>query len=362
MQSIGYYQINWGLWYLFAFFFLFRWLFKKFHWSFALAIAYTLLNTYGFGIWTELKQPYAMYTNMTLKIHHEECLIIILLCLFILDYINIGAKWFAYLCATNIIVTICMLPFNIGGFHMVGLSANPAMNAAITAITLPFLFYLPSNLIIVFLTLGAILIFSTGQFTPILALIVAFLGPRFLESEKKVRNATVLIVMASVIFLLIHNKNNVVDRLYHLELFAKYWLHNNDWKHKFNYLIGCGNGSFNFWGPHAEQQTYVTDEMFFNRFMPFFDKKWVNYHNRPHWYWLWLHSDILQTLFEMGTLGLLVWINTVAQAVWRMRKNEAVLASMLAWLTVAVFYFPLHYPIQMMLGVFLISFAIKKEI
>lgn len=351
-----YYQIYWGLAILTVLSFYCKSLFKYFHVSFAIAATYTVFQTYLFGFWIDNFEPYSAPLNMVLKIHHEEALVMLLLALFLLKEIKIKPKWLGWLCVTNILVTLILLPVHVEKFHMIGLSMNPAMNAAITSITMPFLFSLPSPFIMPFLSLGAILILATKNVTPVLALIAAFFGPAFFVSRHKARNLSLMLLAAVVLFALIHNHSNVKDRIENWNLFGTYW------KAHFPWFIGSGNGSFIDWGPLIQKNAVFSDEMFFNKFMPFFDKTWESYNARPHWYWLWLHSDIYQTLFELGAIGLILWANAIIRALYRVRRNEPVIAGMLSWLVVAAFYYPLHFPIQLGLGLALLTVAIKKEV
>lgn len=337
-----------------------RSLFKDFHWSFALALSYTILQTFGFSQWVQVADPYSMPMNMVLKIHHTEALLVILLSVFLLKTVRLKYQWFAYLCAINIVVTICCLPFHPGGFHMIGLSVNPAMNAAITAICLPFIFYLSDVYIMPLLTAGIIMVAATKNFTPILALVIGFFGPSFLQSDKKVRNSSIVLVLLLALFIAIHKKANVIDRMDNWVFFGSYW------KDHFNWLIGAGNASFSTWGPIIQKSSYLSYDNFHERWArsmaEFTGNKWLfEGFTISHWYWLWLHSDIYQTLWELGVIGLALWTNCIIRVLYIMRRNEPVIAGMLAWLTVATFYYPLHFPIQLGLGLGLISFAIKKE-
>lgn len=335
-------------------------IFKDFHWPFALALSYTILQTFGFSQWVQIQTPYSMPFNMVLKIHHCEALIVIFLCVFLLKTVRVNLKWFSYICAFNIILTLCLSPFHFKGFHLIGLAINPAMNAAITSICLPFVFLLPNVWIMPLLTLGGILIVSTKNFTPVLALVVGFFGPAFFQSEKKIRNFSIVFMLLAVLFFFIHKKGNVIDRVENWVFFGRYW------KDNFNLFLGAGNASFSTWGPELQRQGFLSYDNFhhwwYQKMAEFTGNKyWFQGYTTAHWYWLWLHSDVYQTLWELGVIGLVLWANCIVRVLYRVRKNEPVLASMLAWLTVAVFYYPLHFPIHLGLGLGLISVAIKKE-
>lgn len=357
---VNYYVILWTIFIGLVLIFFCKNIFRDFRTSFALAISYTILQTFFFSQYVQIADPYSTPLNMVLKIHHTEGLLVVILCVFILRNIRPNLKWLGYLCALNIILTLCLLPFRPSGFHMIGMSINPAMNASITAITLPFLFYLPAVLIVPFFILGICIILGTGNFTPILAMVVGFFGPSFLQSNKKIRNASILITGLSIMFLLVHKKGNIIDRMDNWLLFGRYWIHN------FNLLIGAGNASFSVWGPVIQRSGFVSYDRFhswwYNSMAELTQNKYFATGGATHWYWLWLHSDIYQTLWELGLIGFGLWVNCIFRVLKTLRFNEPVLAGSLAWLTVAAFYYPLHFPIQLGLGLFLISFAIKREI
>ncbi len=351
---VNYYGIVWGLAFLSFFVFYFKYLFKTFHWSFALAVGYTLLNAYGFSMWLDSKEPYSPALNLVLRLAHQETIIIILGCVFILDKMQPKLKWLSYICVANIVLTLIrMLPhLHIAGW-LSGMSENPAMNGAITAITFPFLFYLADGWVLPYLALAIITILMSHSITPVLALIVGFFGPSFIASQKKLRIGAGVILCSSILFFFVYRYPNICDRTLNWEFFGRYWAGH------FSALIGAGNGSFSVWGPVVQKMSNTATDNFFTRISPYLG---MGQYERVHWYWMWLHSDWYQTLFELGVIGFVLWGNVVAHILYKFRKHEVLLGGSMAWLSVALFYYPLHFPVQLFLGLFLISFAIKKEV
>lgn len=353
----NYYQIYWFLAFSLAFFLYSKYLFETFKFSLALALTYTIFQTFLFGEYITTQTPYSMPVNLVLKVHSLEALLTVFLSIFIVDRIKINPKIMAYVCIVNIVVTAILIPFtkHLNWPPMAGLSMNPAMNASITAITLPFLFYLADIYIVPFITFGIILILMTKNFTPILAVAIGFFGPSFLESRKKTRYLSIGIVAGLLTFFLFRHHSHIEDRLYNWKFFWHYWREN------FNWLVGSGNGSFSTWGPIAQRMSTFNDDAFLKRFLPSVSNIWANYHGMAHWYWLWLHSDIYQTLWEMGVMGLMLWAWAIYDILKSVRKNEIIFAGCLSWLVVAMFYYPLHFPIQLGLGLSLFVLARNFE-
>jgi hypothetical protein len=70
------------------------------------------------------------------------------------------------------------------------------------------------------------------------------------------------------------------------------------WRQHFLLLLGSGLGTFKFWGPAAQM---------------------ANHFHEGRW-WLWLHSDWLQILFELGAVGLAlaIWcFGVVLKRAWK---------------------------------------------
>ncbi len=329
-----YFQIYWGLAAALALYIYCKHLFKHFHWSFSLAVSYTLVQSICFSIWVEHAQPYAAFTNAALKIHHQETAIIILFAVFLMKKVIPKPEWLGWLCFANVIATIGFKfsPITTEQGWLIGLSVNPSMNAALTVITLPFLFFLPEYLIFWSIMAAFVLIFMSQSTTPVLALFASFLLPVFFRSNKKILVLSFLTALTCVSALLIPNFINTCDRVENWRLFGRYWLENYNW------LIGSGNGSFYMLGPIIQR---------------------VN--GLENFFWLWAHSDIFQTFLELGAIGLSLWGIAVSHILYRLRDNTPWFMAAFAWLVTAALYYPVHFPIHLWLGMMIANVAIKKE-
>lgn len=351
-----YVLIYWAIAYCVFLCFYSRYLFKTFHWSFALAMAYTIAQTLFSSEWLDWKEPYSMPVNLVLKTQFLGALFILLGSVWILERLKPNPKWLGYLCVTNIALTIVFIPIHFEKDWLIGLCMNPAMNGAITAITLPFLFSLNEAFVFPLFLVGVILIFMSHSTTPVFALLASFFGPSFFASRRKTRFMAIAVVAIALLCYLVPDFSNASDRMTNWVFFGKYW-----WHH-FNVFFGSGNDSFTIWGPVIQKMDTVVTDNFLASFLPRLGDHFTGYQGPTHWYWLWLHSDIYQTLFELGIIGLVLWSIAVWTALRSMRKNEMFLGGSLAWLVTASLYYPLHFPVQLFIGLFLISFAIKKKV
>lgn len=70
-----------------------------------------------------------------------------------------------------------------------------------------------------------------------------------------------------------------------------------------------------------------------------------------------MHNDYLQVLFETGRVGLLLFLVVVGFGLWYSRKSRLRLAMSLAYCVCMLTYFPLHFFIPQMIGLFLLRDA-----
>lgn len=80
-----------------------------------------------------------------------------------------------------------------------------------------------------------------------------------------------------------------------------------------------------------------------------------------HW-WVWLHNDWLQLIFDIGIVGLTLGVATYLVAVnslWR-KKDLSVLASLLLYGILMVFNYPTHVHVSSLFGAWLMLVALLK--
>lgn len=353
-MPINYFAIYWGIAFTICFFLYFKHLFKIFHWTFALAVSYTISQTILFGWYTQYWEPYSQKLNMALKIHGMETLIVFFLALFILEKVTFKPIWFSYIFVVNITATLLFIPFRclFKTTWLMGLTVNPSMNACVTAITMPFVFLLPLRWQIPLFVTGLILVLISHSTTPVFCVLAAFFFPVLLGSRRKWIPGVILFALVLALCFLVPNFIHVFDRGDNYLFFWK------EWRGRFNPLIGCGNGGFYIWGPLlTDLKTRFTDAFFRN----LYSHLGVGVGDRVIDAWAWLHSDIYQTLFELGVIGLILWALAVGSILKRLMKNMIYLGGAVAWLTCALFYYPVHFPLHLFLGLSLSSIAIKNQ-
>lgn len=357
--NLNYFPLSWHLCIFLCLGFYCKSLFKKLHWSFALAVTYTILQTYLNIAWLETALPYSEKVIIGLIHHHQVALIVLLLFTFLMSVVTVNEKWMSYLCCLNIALTsiFWFFPLPINMKWLSGLAVNPSMNGSITAMTWPFLFLLKESLLILPLAaLGIVLIFASKSTTPVLAFLAIIFLPFALRAGKKAKLIAAGLLTGSIAAAIafIPNFIHPYDRMQQYMFFWRLW------RERFNAFVGSGNGSFYIWGPLSQKLNLVETDRFFDKL---FNGIHIPRGATAHWYYLWLHSDIYQTLFELGIIGLSLWSVAVFYILKSLyhSNNRAWLSAAIGWLITATFYYPLHYPVHLAIGLMIATVAIKKE-
>lgn len=112
------------------------------------------------------------------------------------------------------------------------------------------------------------------------------------------------------------------------------------WNHA-NILVGFGPGSFELFGPKIQHASnFMTGSWF-----------------------IWMHNDWLQILFELGIVGFILWglaYVGVCRRV-RARKSAYLFASLIGLGVMACMNYPLRQPESIFFGVLLVSLALKRK-
>lgn len=126
-----------------------------------------------------------------------------------------------------------------------------------------------------------------------------------------------------------------IDRFIMWPLFMNWWVDNSD------HFIGAGTGTFRQLGPSIQLQNKLLD----------------------HGIWLWMHSDILQVLFEIGFIGLILalWLVMVCLIKLYRSKNHQVMVVFLAYIAMCLGNYPLRLAEYAFLGMILIAFSLKVD-
>jgi hypothetical protein len=132
------------------------------------------------------------------------------------------------------------------------------------------------------LVLATITVLVTKSSVSGVALAVGFLGTLIIKSKNYLVYGVVLAVLVITAVLLDE------QRLPNMPRWNAWAMFINEWIDGGKHFFGEGQGSFMFWGPHAQ----LTNE--------FEVKKGL---------WLWAHNDWLQLLIETGIVGIMVYLN-----------------------------------------------------
>lgn len=263
---------------------------------FTLAMAYTaLLCVYGI---------YATpLTKHTMLFHNELLISLVSLCFIFFSFL-IPAVWvhqiLDVLCIFSTAVTATIYFFPNGYPRYSGLLVNPSLNAVAILLTVPFTCGY-TRLALELLSVP--LIFVTESTTAAAVYVVI--------KTMQLRRPWLVFLMAP--FLFMHDffgKTRWQEYLFFWEKF----------KDHINPLIGSGPNTFYFWGPYFQNQA-----------------------GRKTDYWLWLHSDAFQLLFEQGIIGFILWGVALSTIVFKKQRfyrpeNQA----LVGWLVSSITYFPIH--------------------
>lgn len=264
------------------------------------------------------------------------------------DELKALADGFGILCVTTSLVIIWQ---TIAGNPYMGRGAfigNPSMAASLIAVTYPFFafrrrwrsHYLP------LLTIPLIAIFCAHASIPVgilaVVLCVYFYNTLHLVLAEKIALFGTLLTGLLCIGL-------VMKGLLLFENDGRFYMYRIAWNHWSHAalstkLFGYGNGSmgynFPFWQVQAGQ-------------VP--GQRWYDY-------FMWIHSDWLQTLVEQGMLGFAAYLNLFVFACIEANKKSAWLLSAVAgYGAMSIFNFPCHLPVHALVGVSLAAMAFRGD-
>lgn len=318
-------------------------LFQRFHWSFALAVSYTIIHTVVRISYLGYFQPYGTPVNLGLALRAYGALTTLLLVITFMEKIKVGEVWLGRLCLLNVILTLILWPFHLVPFNwMMGLAVNPGMNCIILALTLPFIYRLKHLYTYLFTGFGALfLMLKSGERTPILGILCAVATALFFNLQKKNR-VVVILGLANVlglIFLFFPHFFHSNGRVLQWRVFYGFW------REHFNIMIGSGLGSFYVFGPIAQVNAEtVTSSLAHPEVMA------------------WAHSDIYQTFLELGLVGLVLWVLAVCRIIYNLKDDAPYLLSAVVFVVSMMTFYPLHFPIHLIIGAILAAKAIKSPL
>lgn len=338
---------------------------KKLHWSFGLAYFYSLVSS--LFVCATL---YHFYTgkedSIQLAIQKISSMAGFTLCLMTTAFVSLKNKYLkniehglAWLCLINSFVTAFELLGDKGG-----LTGNPSLNGALLALTYPLLNFRKEKLLdpgwkiwafifkMICYVLPVIAIIRAKEISPALTMGVVGLSyffARYKFSFKAFKVAMLACTPPGLAFLAYG---------YHLDGFRFFSTNGRGyiWKIAYDYFIekgsllfGFGLGTTSIVIPAAQTEDYIKNQIatggkFLDQRMDIF---------------LFLHSDILQTGFEQGLIGLVLWGIALGFILKGASRSIYLFPAICGWLACASIGWPLHAPIHALAGLVFAIMALK---
>lgn len=298
---------------------------RKFGLSLALCLAWMLfsaLNVFAFP-----QSPYDSFGSLWVAScawASASTVVTVFLNLYVLRTFDIS-RWFTIFRCIAITNAIYMLTSLLWG-EPSGFLLNPSMSGCFNACVLPFFFYpgKPCKKIPVILLVLSIL--ATHKNQPI-ALLFLVLGVKLLRRRLWKETLAAIILSVGV------GKYLIGKMLFNPEGRTEVWRDSfHFWKDYVNPWFGTGLGTFYFIGPALTAEKYKIG-------------------------FIWLHSDWLQVLFEMGLVGALLFVAAYIQALCRSWNEHRLFTSLIAFGAFGIANFPMHNPISGFFGLLLILSA-----
>lgn len=337
---------TWSISLIFAALVLAHKIYKKYHWSAALAfIGVSVPSIYAFTFYDNHHAAWKPIVTTAIRLfscYATFCLVMfVLVAMFTQKHHKQLFKSYAILCFINSVYVIIQWISGNGYLDRGGFWQNGTNNASLIAFTLPLLFTLPikNKYKIPVIGIPIISIFCTLTSVPVGVLFLA-IGTYLFFRLKRYKIVS-LIALAIVIFSI----GYFLDEKHFFSSSLRFGLYKITWNEFWqngHLLHGEGLGTFHIFGP-------------------FFQERYN--HDVPHWN-IFLHNDFLQTLFEVGIIGFLACINMLIFAIYKFirRKEYLMLSCLIAWVGCALFNFPLHYPMHAFFGLLLICEAFNEKL
>lgn len=316
---------------------------KRFGWLAALTISYILAHILWFVVYPDTRYaPVNPYDLTALKFYTAESglkLLLILAPLMLIRFRRESLKqdggWLVCLFAvvnlwqiySEAILRGCRDVNSCGG-----VLANPSMNATMAAMALPFVFQYfskPFAWLTLCGTVGAALLGGSSIGLGMIAAFLAVKNPKFLLASPFILGLGLWKWGALELF-------NSSDRLPMWKFFMEQWA-----KNPVHWWFGTGFGTFGVFSINLQ-----------------------NAHDfKSQYWWVWLHNDWLQALFETGFVGLTLMLGTFLHALKRLweRKETAELQALLLFGLAMMLNFPLHIGLTCAFGAWLLTLALQRN-
>ncbi len=324
-------------------------LLERVHWSVIPPFMLASYSAYSFYFWPEIiMKGFGLSTIMAFGSLVIGSYVFMLMCVlpFILGGSKTTLKFTIALMAVVFIDSLIMI-FNglvmgpLHGFHVVGLLENNSMDACFVACLVPLFLGAKTRfsyacLIPIFMAIGL-----AQSVTGFLALATAVSIFYFMDRGFKdyiISFLSAIALMSATLAFVFYFwpwKFTAGDGRYHIwQLASDFWFKEaNQW-------LGTGLGSFQLYGPGLLLQT-----------VPLGTK--IEF-------WIWMHSDWLQVLFELGWTGLVSVLVMTLCALWRARKSPPIFTSLVVFCMVALVQMPVRHTIFALLGAYLLKICFEQ--
>lgn len=287
------------------------------------------LNPFIFFLWTTLvihtKNPDGynfLPKNMRVLLDKDQNELMVLVVLFtVLMRVKIKSKSIETVIKKisrfNIYLSLLFLPVN--DMYFSGIVVNKAMNSILLIMLLPYALIDASKRYRAFYTAATFLCVLLSKSSSAYLVACVYVLWHLYFSGIRYKNILALILGGG---LGVAGIKLVPNALYGGERFLSYWISFKmftlgDW------LLGMGPASFFTFSAKLQQRIQVMDNGF----------------------WIYMHSDPLQYLFEYGILGVPFLLFTLYYTLKHAGRREILV--LLCMLTGSIFYYPFHFPVHL---------------
>lgn len=325
---------------------------KKTHPSIGLAVLSSLMSAlYVFmdkTLYSELGPSTAMaMDNVSMGSYLSFITLLFLFYMASRRHLDILEDCFAYLCMINSVYTLATAYL---GSDQMGLFGNASMNGMMIVATYPLLVMRPERNLYYNKSLRDLTNYSYTILKDLACILIPILAVAFSKAHVPIFGMALFWVLflffqlriktSSLISILISVTGFFVISIHYLSSDA---FHDNGrfemWKmafkgwDRFNPLFGSGQGTAFMWIPSFQEDSGL---------------------NQNNWF-IWMHNDWLQILFEQGILGFGLAVIAYGFVISRSFQRPYLVTSVLLYGAMALFNFPMHLAVHSVLGLFLVA-------
>lgn len=327
---------------------------KKTHPSIGLAVLSSLMSAlYVFmdkTLYSELGPSTAMaMDNVSMGSYLSFITLLFLFYMASRRHLDILEDCFAYLCMINSVYTLATAYL---GSDQMGLFGNASMNGMMIVATYPLLVMRPERNLYynkslrdltnysytILKDLACILIpilavaFSKAH-VPIFGMALFWVLFLFFQFQLRIKTSSLISILISVTGFFVISIHYLSSDAFHDNGRFEMWKMAFKGWDRFNPLFGSGQGTAFMWIPSFQEDSGL---------------------NQNNWF-IWMHNDWLQILFEQGILGFGLAVIAYGFVISRSFQRPYLVTSVLLYGAMALFNFPMHLAVHSVLGLFLVA-------